>query len=503
MFCPKCGTEIIEGLFCPKCGTKLENDTVSSEMPEEKADNNLMASAEPMPDSDDNLHQTSPAGQTDHEGVRSSKSKYNYTLIGGMAIAVLALLVVFIVIASNHKIDVNLDKYVSVDFSGYDTLGRADVSIDWNTFERDYAGKIKINKSALKKQLKKELPEEYGEMAVNDEFVNDYLNDYLKKGAVTLIRYKIGSNGKLDRSSGLSNGDEVVFAWDLNKDELGAMERYLKCRFRHSEKLTFTVKDLEIVGTFDPFTGLEVKFEGIAPEGKASISQKSDTYRYDLSYDIDREKGLSNGDTVTVSVGIVGADESFISKYGKLPSPREKTYTVSGLMSYISTSKDIPDELMLAMQSQAEDIIRAVSAQDWSDEASIKSLTYLGNYFLTKKGDSRADENRCVLVYKITTALNMHDAKNKKDVVQDQSFYYYVSFKDLMTEENGKGAVDISAYDKTYNQFKVETDVVKSDGWWESNYSFYFYGFEDLDKLYNEVVTKNLEKYYHEDNVEE
>lgn len=475
MFCPKCGTEITEGVFCPKCGTKVAEEVKTE------------SQAVSQPESS---RQASPQPQKPVQKNEAKKAPVNTKMIGIIGAALAALLLVIIVVCT-HKPTINLDKYITVEFEGYETLGKATATVDWNAIEEKYGKKIKVNKSALKKDLKKELGGDY-----SDTIFGEMIDEYLDEGAIDLLSSCI--SGSLDRSNGLSNGDEVTYSFKCDDEEV---ERYLGCKLKYSDK-TFTVSGLEQVGTFNPFDGVTVSYSGIAPNGTANLSYEYENdYTHYLNYKLDKRDGLSNGDTVTLTVSISGSEDSFVSNFGKLPSPTEQKYTVDGLMAYISSAADIPDDLMVSMQNQAEDIIKANVAKNWKENVSLKSLVYMGNYYLTNKGNGW-DNNRCALVYKLTAEETM-ETVDEGTVIEDVDIYYYVQFTNLMTEEDGSGAVDITNYSVTGKSFAIETEHVKSSGWWTDYFSFYYYGFENLDSLYNEVVTKNLENYAHEDNVTE
>lgn len=475
MFCPKCGTEITEGVFCPKCGTKIAEEVNAENQPKPQ-----MAASE----------QESTQPQKPVQTNEKKKAPVNAKMIGIIGAALAAFLLVIIVVCT-HKPTINLNKYVTVEFEGYETLGKATATVDWNAIEEKYGKKIKVNKSALKKDLKKELGADY-----SDTIFAELIDEYLDEGAVDLLSNCV--SGSLDKSNGLSNGDEVIYSFKCDDEDV---ERYLGCKLKYSD-ITFKASGLEQVGTFNPFDGVTVSYSGIAPNGTASINYEYESdYNYYLNYKLDKRDGLNNGDTVTLSVSISGGDDSFVSNFGKLPSPTEQTYTVEGLMAYVDSAANIPDDLMVSMQNQAEDIIKANVAKNWDENISLKSLVYMGNYYLTSKGDAW-DNNRCALVYKITAEQTM-DAKNEGTVVEDADIYYYVQFSNLMTESNGTGAVDITNYAVTNNTFKVTTEHLTQNPYWDINYEFRYYGFENLDTLYNEVVTKNLENYAHEDNVTE
>lgn len=475
MFCPKCGTQITEGVFCPKCGNKIAENA--------KIDNQL--TVQPA---------ACEQGMAQPENTVQMNEKKNIPLnkkMIGMIGAAVAVILILVIAICTHKPTINLNKYVTVEYEGYDTLGRATAVVDWEAIEKKYGKKIKVNKKALKKDLKKELGSDY-----SDSFLGETIDEYLDMAGVDLLADCV--SGSLDKSSGLTNGDEITYSFKFDVKEV---EKYLKCKLKCSDK-TFKVSGLKQVGSFNPFDGVTVSYSGIAPNGTASIEfERTDDYTYNLNYNLDKRDGLSNGDTVTVTVSVSGSEDTFVSNFGKLPSPLEQTYTVEGLMSYVKSAAEIPDDLMVSMQNQAEDIIKSYIANNWDSEVSLKSLVYMGNYYLTSKGSSW-ENNRCALVYKLTAEETM-EAVDEGTVTEEVDVYYYVQFENLMVEDSGVGAVDISNYSVPNNYFTVETEHVKSDDWWTTYYSFRYDGFENLETLYNEVVTKNLENFAHEDNVVE
>ena len=480
MFCPNCGTEVTEGAFCPKCGTKIAGDVVQ----------NVNQATNQQVTGEDSVKQPEMKPQAKPEQSQKKTLNRNNKMIGIIATGAVVFLVLLIMLCC-RKPTINLDKYVTVEFEGYETLGKATATVDWDAIQEKYGKKIKVNKSALKKEMKKELGADY-----SDTIFAELIDEYLDEGAIDLLSDSV--RGSLDRSNGLSNGDEVIYSFECDDEEV---EKYLGCKLKYSDQ-TFKVSGLEQVGTFNPFDGVTISYSGIAPNGTASLSYEYENdYNYYLNYKLNKKEGLSNGDTITLSVSISGSQDSFVSNYGKLPSPMEQTYTVDGLMAYVGSAADIPDDLMVSMQNQAEDIIKANVAKNWDENVSLKSLVYMGNYFLTNKGNGW-DNNRCALVYKLTAEETM-ETEDEGTVIEDVDIYYYVQFTNLMTEEDGSGAVDITNYSVPGNRFTIETEHLKSSGWWPSYFTFSYYGFENLDTLYNEVVTKNLENFAHEDNVTE
>ena len=90
-------------------------------------------------------------------------------IIGGIIAAAVVLIALLFSLFSSASI--NLDKYTTVEFKGYEGYGRATASIDWDKIEDDYGGKIKFSKKAKAKF--KELSKAYG----NEEYTIDDLAD--------------------------------------------------------------------------------------------------------------------------------------------------------------------------------------------------------------------------------------------------------------------------------------------------------------------------------------
>ena len=425
MYCSMCGKEIPDdSLFCPECGAKQEP---------------LVA-----------------PGMSGEEAKLKKRNK----IIGVAVAAALGICVIIILLSAWIKPSVNLNKYLSISFEGYNTVGNAVVTFDREKFEADYGKKLNYN---------------------TDSFL------------ATCV------NGSLDKTAGLSNGDIVTYTWDCNKEK--ALSDYgFKLKYKDLE---VTVNKLEEAKTFDPFEGIEVVFEGIAPNGSAHIEgEPAAKEAQDLYYEFDRSSGLVNGDSVTVTVSSYSGDpvEYCIQNYGMIPSPLSKTYQVENLDSYVQTISEISEESLKKMQAQAEDIYQANVAKNWSEEETLRSLTYIGNYLLVKKDseDSWGNRNVLYLVYK--AQVNDVYTNGEETYNQTNDIYWYTAYYDLLVNPEGVTTVDLTDYSTPGDSFTIDSGI--SSGWWSTK-SWYYYGYETLEKLYKAAVIANSESYKHEDNVGE
>ena len=364
-----------------------------------------------------------------------------------------------------ETVDVTADADISV--SGYDGHGTATVSKgDWlMDTEKKYGQGMSFTDLAL-----------------------------LEEALYDAVEYNVSP------SENLSNGDEVVLTIDVDNS---ALENY-DFKLEGGEK-KITVSGLDEVETFDPFENVTVNFSGMSPNGEASINKSGSSAGIDLSYTLDKNSGLKNGDEVTVSVSVY--DDMDIEEYceskGKAISATEKTFTVEGLASYAQSMTDIPEDMKSKMLAQAEDAIKAKCIWDeYGTTGVLKSLEYLGDYYLTgKEGFDASPYNKIYCVYKGTVefnALKRHgDGKTKEKGTA--SFYTYYYYDDIIIMPDKTCSLDLSS--GSLASYSYETDYGYDNGWFPSFYSLH--GKEDLDSMFNDCVTSQIEKYSYESTVEE
>ncbi len=514
MFCPKCGTKVEDGeMFCGQCGAKVEQeasilDPITPAGTPTNAGANYNYNANANAGANYNYGTNQGAGANYNTGanmmynqalkntlesVKKANKKTWAIIIGAVVVLILG-----IVLIATHKKTVNLDKYVIVEYDGYDGSGRATVSLDKRKFINDNE-KLKVNVSKLRKYAA--LTDLDGVLDSLDYGYSADISDIIASQGASVLYSCVNGAGELDKYDQLSNGDEIVYTWDIEEESV--IEDLLNCKLKYSDQ-TFVVDGLEKVETFDPFENIELVYSGMAPDGRLEIDGTQSGYSQGLYYSADKYDGLSNGDVVTITVTHDYSDSEYVNNYGRLPDPLTKTYTVDGLAAYITTSSEIDDDLIEMMQRQAEDVITSNIASnynyDYYDNQSLDldSLEYLGYYFLTPKNGSMSS-SRVYVVYEATIELTM-DVADEGTVTEDLSRYMYVSFNAPMLDTDGTGAVDVSSASLGWKSDNYKTDY-KIAGGWGSTYNFNVPGYKDVDEIYNEVVTKNLAQYNHEDNI--
>lgn len=398
--------------------------------------------------------------------------KNNSALFVGVAVILILLVLASFFALLPRKTKVNLDKYVTVSFDGYDGYGKALVKFDKDAYLKDYKKKIKLKKSG------------------------NFLQDSLTKnyGAAELLYdFYVDGNWKIegDSSDGkLKNGETVKLSWGFNQEEL---EEQFKVKFS-SKGTEFKVEGLKDVQLFDAFKDFDYKFTGISPEGAVEWKGTGDMdgskgYYFTVEPSMD----LKNGDKVKVKIEPANP-ESVIQKYGIAPKETEKEITVEGLPSYVEKADAISDSLLQDMQKEITDKIQSQLASQ-GEEVSFVGAEYLGYYFLTSKSANAFEHNIMFPVMKVNVQINIPD----KSYNAQHSYYFTGAFTNLMDEGSGKVTVDLNDMDIPYHYATIDTGVVS----WFSTVKFNFSGFEDLNSLRNQCVSQKLDKYTVEETVKD
>ncbi len=429
MFCENCGAKMEEDvLFCLDCGARLGQASA--------------ARVSVDVDYEDILPQQSQeAPKKKAPSLMQSPKKW---------IPILAAVVILVAIIcfSSRTPTINLNDYVTITASGYDTMGTATATFDRASFLEDYKNEITLSKAGSNST------EASWALVIYSTYA-DYLLSYV--------------SGALDVKTDLSNGDEITYEWNCDDSVLGSMFNY---KIKYSD-ITYTVTELEEIATLDVFDFVSLELSGIAPYGVAGLVTSDEFPSYYFSMDV--SSGLSNGDVVTVTL-----DEAYLDEiqynYGFRPAATSVRYTVEGAAYYANSLEGIQDSGILeSMISQASDAYMAHAASTWnSEKEAVESLNYVGSYLLNEKsGVSRESSNILYLVFEATVS---------NTAVESFTYYWYCKFDNIVVEEDDSYTVDLMSY-STESSNKVKMD------------SFYYYGYSDLSALCTACVTSKIEYY--------
>ena len=446
MICTHCGKEIQNGItFCPYCGSAVNNAKENTKMKKHNPAKVLVPIA-----------------------------AVAVVAAGGWAFA-------------NRTPTIDVSKYMTLSADGYNTVGKLNISFDTEKLEKDYGKQIATR---FKKQMKNLKDDTYGLSSLTASLYDGYEADLFAETCAT---------GSADKTKNLSNGDVVTYTWDDNSDEA---EEAFGVKVKYTD-ITYTVSGLASVNTFDAFDGVDVEFSGISPDGRATVnSLPTAAEAQGLYYTLDENSGLSNGDTVTLTVHSNRDDFSdCIDKYGAMPQATEKTFTVEGLNEYVTSADNLSDTALARLQSQAEDVLKAYIARNWTHGiGTMTGMDYLGNYLLTPKPDSTWTENNLItLVYKVNVHNNY---KNYKDEVYEANnvYYWYITFKNVSVNSEGVISQGLSDYTTPDSRMEIDSGL-KMYNFSDSTFCWNYVGYKTLDGLYKAAVTRNIETYNHQDNL--
>ena len=487
MICVHCGRDIPNGTkFCPFCG-----QPVAADQPAGQPAFNIQPGASVQPP-----QQPPVMGAQQPMGGQPAAATATVTPKApidpkklAVPVAVAAVVVVGGVLIATHKPTVNLNKYITLSAEGYNSIGTLDVEFDTDKLERDYGKKIAKN---FQKAMKNHEEDTYG---------LSNLAGSLYEGGETSLFVTYCADGSADKTRNLSNGDVVTYTWDgVNEQTKKEAEELFGVKIKCSD-VTYKVSGLTAVNTFDAFDGVEVEFDGISPDGSATVNTlPTAEAAKGLYYTLDEQYNLANGDTVTVTVHSNRDDFSdCIEKYGAIPAATEKTYTVEGLKEYITSTDGLTDSVLVSLQNQAEDVLNAYIAKSWDSECvTLKGMSYLGYYILTPKNKDNYGvyQDVIILPYQVTSHNHFEDDKGQV-YDADVSYYWYIAFRNVSKDADGNIAGGLDDYYTANASFDVKTGL--DDGWWEKYWSYD--GYQTLDELYSNAVTRNVEDYNHQDNV--
>lgn len=487
MICVHCGRDIPNGTkFCPFCG-----QPVAADQPAGQPAFNIQPGASVQPP-----QQPPVMGAQQPMGGQPAAATATVTPKApidpkklAVPVAVAAVVVVGGVLIATHKPTVNLNKYITLSAEGYNSIGTLDVEFDTDKLEKDYGKKIAKN---FQKAMKNHEEDTYG---------LSNLAGSLYEGGETSLFVTYCADGSADKTRNLSNGDVVTYTWDgVNEQTKKEAEEMFGVKIKCSD-VTYKVSGLTAVNTFDAFDGVEVEFDGISPDGSATVNTlPTAEAAKSLYYTLDEQYDLANGDTVTVTVHSNRDDFSdCIEKYGAIPAATEKTYTVEGLNEYVTDSDGLTDSVLVSLQNQAEDVLNAYIAKSWDSECvTLKGMSYLGYYILTPKNKDNYGvyQDVIILPYQVTSHNHFEDDKGQV-YDADVSYYWYIAFRNVSKDADGNIAGGLDDYYTANASFDVKTGL--DDGWWEKYWSYD--GYQTLDELYSNAVTRNVEDYNHQDNV--
>lgn len=242
----------------------------------------------------------------------------------------------------------------------------------------------------------------------------------------------------------------------------------------------------------DPFEGYSLTFDGTAP----NVNARSSGGDFHVSYTLSKSSGLKNGDKIVVTAKVQpGYDSQYSLKETK------KEFTVEGQVSYALKLDDIPEDMKQKMLKQGEDSIKAYGAT-WLEGNSMDKIEPIGYYLLTQKeGGNRYIFNSIFCVYKISATVtgykNGGDGKTQEKAPEE--FYTYYQYDEIKILPDGTCSLNLSDGVRCKNSIRSDYGSLE----FGRVNCFYYEGYKDLDSMFNDCVTANLEGYNYETTVKQ
>lgn len=417
-------------------------------------------------------YQTVKSGESGEPGKKKRTALFLGIGIGAVLLLVLVVGIVLMLTGKTKTID--LSTYTSVSYEGYNGYGKAELQFDRERFLSDWRKKIRFGRGRLARSYKR---------AARGDDPADFLYERF---------LEVSADLDTKERADLKNGDPVQLHWSLDKDDDRDIQKTFGVKLKHEDQ-SFTVEGLEEIKTFDPFAQIALRLDGTSPNGRASLEIQDDSnFIRELTIELDKRDDLKNGDSVTASI-----DEErvsyFIQKHGIAPSPLKKEYKIENLAAYAEKDSEVPEELLEKMKKDTVDKLQAELAWQSNSGVSYSGAEYIGNYFLNAKKEGRSG-NRMVLVYKVTANVKFPEA----GFDQNFNYYYYGSFSQILLKPDGSYSID-SYFSTPTNYVQFDTGV-KFLG---ISRILDFNGFQTLEELKTEAVTRGVDSYTVEEHINE
>lgn len=234
---------------------------------------------------------------------------------------------------------IDLMDYVTVNYAGVDGNGTASIGVDYTKMEQDLVGDDDGNISREELERLEEI-----------------------------TAFEMTVNYQLDVEDGLSNGDKVTVTVSYDSDI--AQEKKIKvsgdsAKFEVSGLIEPVEVDAFDSSVFNTENGICLNYVGIAPEAYLDIENhcSESAPQYYVTYTIDNEGYLKNGDTVTITASVSAQGESM----GYVLKEAQKTITVEGLDSYVTSLSELNESDRAFLENKLSEFFTEKVSQSWFD----------------------------------------------------------------------------------------------------------------------------------------
>ncbi len=374
---------------------------------------------------------------------------------------------------------IELNKYITIECSGYNTVGCAEVIFNKDQFLLDYGKKIKFGDNSASQQFSK---------------LYHFMGLSPAEGMLSLFEINLSKN------TNLKNGDNIVLLWKCNDEQV---ETYFNYDVKYQD-IEYIVEGLDELEDFNPFDDYEFTFSGYSPQISLECRQKSANEMYNnIGFEVDMPRLLRDNEKLVISmITNNGVDVyEYFARYGLLPEAIEKELTATSDGKYITSASELNGDFLEDLINQSKDKYISYIHNELKNQhilCNIDSIEYIGNLFLqSKEGKENDIQNKLITCFSIMADLTYSDDWFTK-TVENIPWYFSVSYDDIVKLNEGTCIADI--FDGTFSD-NVSLKVDLSGGIYIRNAKFI--GLNSYDNIYNTCVSPNLEFYIYEDNLKE
>lgn len=398
------------------------------------------------------------------------KKSHNYIPIIAMIGIVIVLLFVMVrIVLLLMPGQIPLDDFISLELSGYNTVGEAQIAFDYNSYLNQYGEEIRFKSEAAKERFQRDYPE----------------NADVVPAAGWLMLVKVG----LSQYEGLSNGDTVTLKSNSADSAVKTYFNYVPV-YNDAEYVVAGLKEPEEI---DILNDLNVTFEGYSPAiavADAKLPPRWSTLE-NLCLEVSKTENLMEGEIIEISLATVdGTDlEKYLATCGYVPAEITRTFEVSGDGHYITSVNEIPEDIMTQMQERSEDVyttyLSTKNGSNYSWTHDVNYMNYLGSLLLSDKDGADNDtQNTLYLVYEASTYITAKPSPGSRTKYKNNAIWYFVTKYDNATLTSD-GICNIDPLDVELVQIG-EIGFAADDA---GEIVEIYYGYASIDEVTSQLVT--------------
>ena len=362
-------------------------------------------------------------------------------------IGVLLALILGILYMKTSKVEditIPLSDYIDISYEGENGSAVPKASIDTERLVAAYGDEIKY--------ISKDNNKDYYESAAQ-EFASDLQNNIV-------FQYS--------KDSGLSNGDEITVM--ANLDNIKLSDKYNVLTSNASKAVI--IDGIASDDFIDPFTYINVKFEGNSPDMTLTASLTDDAPEFMHTLDIipAKSNGIEEGEEVAVSLNFDA--EELKNTYNVSLSPTSKNFTAQSAeggdnqedkkeegesdSDFIKTTAHLADEELGELKYKAGELIKQTIL--YKNIINVDKIDYLGSFTGFKEDGEGDIKNKVYLIYEVTSSEKLPDL----DFNSNFKYYTFVEYQNVKKAKDEDGNFysqgPITTDNQIFHKFFVESD---------------------------------------------